>query len=351
MHQLEKNKEYWFVLGAKSVNRETRICEDMRHQKMQCFVPMKYEVKRVRNIKQETLVPAIRGLIFARGTEDALKEYMLKSKDGLFFRRTALMGDPEHWDKLIVADKAMDQFMKFVTENEQNVQFFSPEEITWVEGESVSVTIGSKVYEGEIVRIKGRKKFALQLKGAICATVQLTPELMSTVSGKQSSVSGKQSSVSGKQLKVRERPKSKDVEGDKKLLTESACKLLFELADQRWEKQREYQVTEKEVERVMIRLSSYKGVTAALEGELALAMFLGSKALKVNEEQATERIRTALTNLQDSSMLKLRMRFYLAKLTGDETELKTIQATIKGWNHQKPQRKQQELLNELHHLL
>ena len=166
-----------------------------------------------------------------------------------------------------------------------------------------------------------------------------------------SAVRGKKEEVRSKRTEVRERAKSKDVEGDKKLLTESARKLLFVLENLRWEKQREYQVTAKEVERVMIRLSSYKGVTAALEGELALAMFLGSKALKVNEEQATERMRTAITKLQDTSMLKLRMRFYLAKLTGDETELKTIQATIQGWNHQKLQRKQQELMNEIHHLL
>ena len=109
---------------------------------------------------------------------------------------------------------------------------------------------------------------------------------------------------------------------------------------------RAYQVARNEVERVMRRVAPYKGVTAALEGELALAMFLGAMATGEDTEAATERMRAAIAKLIDSSMLKFRMRFYLAKLTDDQEEMARIMDTIGSWNLRKPQRKQEAFIKE-----
>ena len=141
MQQLDKEKAYWFVLGTTTVNREIKIYDAMKLQHIECFVPLKYQVKRVRNRQQETLVPAIAGLIFAHGTEEELKDYMLSSKDRLFFRHSAYS---HHLDRLIVSDRDMRQFMDFVAEHQQVVNYFSPDEIAWREGELVRVTIGTK---------------------------------------------------------------------------------------------------------------------------------------------------------------------------------------------------------------
>ena len=180
MKPIDPKKAYWFVLGTTTVNREMKIYDAMQLRHIECYVPLKYEVKRVRGRQQETLVPAISGLIFARGTEDELKDYMRTSKDRLFFRNSAYSN---HQDRLIVSDREMRAFMAFVEENQQVVNFFSPEEMTWREGELVRVTIGSKLYEGRIVRIKGKRKkmFALEVKGLAFATIALTPDLMQAV--------------------------------------------------------------------------------------------------------------------------------------------------------------------------
>ncbi|MCR5578284.1 MAG: UpxY family transcription antiterminator [Prevotella sp.] len=344
MQQLDKEKAYWFVLGTTTVNREIKIYDAMKLQHIECFVPLKYQVKRVRNRQQETLVPAIAGLIFAHGTEEKLKDYMLSSKDRLFFRHSAYSN---HQDRLIVSDRDMRQFMDFVAAHQQVVNYFSPEEIAWREGELVRVTIGTKEYEGKIVRIKGKRKkvFALEIKNTTFATIELTPELMQSI---QTEEQGKrQNNRITKKQDDRDDYRSKDVEADKKLLFEKAFRLLFVLSDQQISMIREYQVTQKEMERAMKRLARYKGFTAATEGELALPLFMGAMVTGENTEAATERLKKAMERLKDSSMLKFRMRFYLAKLTDDQEELERITQSIQDWKKQGLQSKQRAFLEEV----
>lgn len=374
MQQLDKEKAYWFVLGTTTVNREIKIYDAMKLQHIECFVPLKYQVKRVRSRQQETLVPAIAGLIFAHGTEEELKDYMLSSKDRLFFRHSAYSN---HQDRLIVSDHDMRQFMDFVAKNQQVVNYFSPEEIAWQEGEMVRVTIGTKEYEGKIVRIKGKRKkvFALEIKNTTFATVELTPELMQSIQTEEQNkrhinrlterqnniltdkrqsnriTDNRQKNRITKKMDDRDDYRSKDVEADKRLLFEKAFRLLFVLSDQQISMIREYQVTQKEMERAMKRLARYKGFTAATEGELALPLFMGAMVTGENTEAATERLIKAMERLKDSSMLKFRMRFYLAKLTGDQGEMERITQIIQSWKKQGLQRKQREFLEEVQGIL
>ena len=361
MQKLDDNRAYWFVLGTKSVNKEIDIRDEMRHRKMECFVPLKYVVKRVRGLQQESLVPAISGLIFAHATADDLKEYLETSKHSLYLRRATFSENQQQKDFLIVEDREMERFINFVRANAQKVNFFRPEELTWVEGDLVRVTIGSTSYEGQIVRIKGKRHFALSLRNSLFSTVQITPDLMQSIE-RYSEDSGKWEGMKGdvkKSAEPRERKqravrysdrderKSKDLEGDKKLLMTTARKLLFNGDDMVREDHREYVVAQKELERVMKRVAPYTGVTAALEGELALAMFLGTAARGEDTTESAERVRKAIAKLVDTSMLKFRMRFYLAKLTDDSEEMQRISETVKSWNHRRLQRKQQEFMDEV----
>jgi hypothetical protein len=273
--------------------------------------------------------------------------------------------------------------MDFVAAHQQVVNYFSPEEIAWREGELVRVTIGTKEYEGKIVRIKGKRKkvFALEIKNTTFATIELTPELMQCIQTEEQSKrqrnritdlkteeQGKRQSNRITDLKTEEQNKrqsnritkklddrddyrSKDVEADKKLLFEKAFRLLFVLSDQQISMIREYQVTQKEMERAMKRLARYKGFTAATEGELALPLFMGAMVTGENTEAATERLKKAMERLKDSSMLKFRMRFYLAKLTDDQEELERITQIIQDWKKQGLQSKQRAFLEEVKGLL
>ena len=356
----EGKKEHWFVLGTRKRNSEVQICDDIRHQdNLDCFLPMVYRIRHVNNRRRESLEPAVRGFIFARGTEATLTDYIITSGYGLYFRKASFSINQKHRDKLIVDDVSMENFIRFIQSNQKSVRFYKPEEITWVEGDMVKVMIGSEFYEGQIVRIKGKTRFSVNIQDSVFATVELTPDLIQTahndgvIQYSQENKNGdsiERTADGRKKRKVRyedrDRRKSNDVEGDKKLLAETAKRVLFDLDESCMGTLREYHIACKEVERAMNRLSTYHGVTAALEGELALAMFLGSMAIGENSEETTERLRNAKEKLSDTSMLKLRIRFYLGKLTGDEKEMSGVMDEIKKWDGRNLQPKQKEFLAE-----
>jgi hypothetical protein len=105
------------------------------------------------------------------------------------------------------------------------------------------------------------------------------------------------------------------------------------------------------MERAMKRLAHYKGFTAATEGELALPMFMAAMVTGENTENATNRLKKAIERLKDTSILKFRMRFYLAKLTDNQEEMNRISETIRGWKAQGLQSKQRAFLEEVEGIL
>lgn len=326
---------------------------------MECFLPMVYRIRHVNNRRRESLEPAVRGLIFVRGIEAILKDYIATSGYGLYFRRASFSGSQKYRDKLIVDDASMENFMSFVQSNQKSVMFYKPEEITWVEGDIVKVMIGSAIYEGQIVRIKGKTRFSVNIRDSVFATIELTPDLIQIshndevikYNPENKNDDSIERTVDGrKKRKVkyedRDRRKSNDVEGDKKLLTATARRVLFDLNEDCIWTLREYHIACREVERTMSRLSTYHGVTAALEGELALAMFLGSMAIGEKCEEYITRLRAAKEKLSDASMLKLRIRFYLAKLTNDEEEMSSVKNEIDKWDRKNLKPKEKEFLAE-----
>lgn len=355
MQHKDKN-EHWFVLGTRKRKVETAVCDDIRNEDgLDCFLPMVYRIKQVKNQRHETLEPAIGGLVFARGTEERMADYIGKSRYGLFFRTASFSENRENRDKLIVDDVSMDNFIRFIRTNQKSVRFYKPDEITWVEGDMVKVMIGSAIYEGQIVRIKGRTRFLVSIRDSVFATIELTPDLLQSSLDddviRYNADAGIGRTADGRKKRkvryeVREKRKSNDVEGDKKLLTATARRVLFDLDGDCMATLREYQVACREVERAMGRLSSYHGVTAALEGELALAMFLGSKAIGADSDEATKRLRTAQEKLSESSMLKLRISFYLARLTDDAEGMDAVMDVVNKWDGRNLQPKQREFLNE-----
>ena len=86
-----------------------------------------------------------------------------------------------------------------------------------------------------------------------------------------------------------------------------------------------------ELRRAHERLESFKGYTSSQEGELALAMFLAAVKLDMDVEGAKGRLLRAIDRLQSTSLLRFRMRMYLAKLTNDEQLTAEITRSIDQW--------------------
>ena len=292
MAEIQEETEKWYVLGCLSVHREEKVRDALRKAGFRSHVPMKYEVKHVRRQEQRTMVPAISGLIFARGTEDALKEYIHhKSKDSIYMRKSTFSNKQEY---LTVPDYAMEQFIEFTQIRQENITYFKPEELKLKEGEKIRIKGGIyDGYEGIILRFKGKrhKHLVVQIPGVIIAAIEIEPELIEPLNNI-------------KEQEIRERP-SKDVDGDKKFLLELAEWLLENQNDKDVPKV-EYNLKLVELKRTRARLLKFKGFTPTTEAELALPMYLAAVILDEDVETYRQRLEKATDKLKNTSKLKIK---------------------------------------------
>ena len=157
--------------------------------------------------------------------------------------------------------------------------------------------------EGVIMRIKGKrnKHLVVQIPGMLVAAVELSPEMIELPRQRRG--------ISPS----RERP-SKNVDKDKKLLLETATRLLFEIPD-KYQHENEYYLLLSELKRTRERLITFKGFTPTTEAELALPMYLAAVKLNDSIPEAESRLRTAIEKLKDTSKLKATCLAYLEKFS------------------------------------
>ena len=305
----ENNEEkIWFSLGCTSLQKELKVRDDARQYGLEAFVPLTYEVKSYRGQKHRTLVPAISRLLFVKGTLDEVKDYIQHAHYVVFIRKSTFSNKEDY---LTVPNKAMEDFIAVTENHEEHVMYFRPEEISLQAGDKIRIKGG--LYDGRegiIMRIKGKRNrhLVVQIPGILIAAVELSPEMVELPSEK----------VKVKSEKLRERP-SRDVDKDKKLLLETAQRLLFEIPD-KYRQENEYYLLLSEMKRCRERLKTFKGYTPATEAELALPMYLAAVKLNDGIPEAEERLRNATEKLKDSSKLKATCLEYLEKTKDLKTQ-------------------------------
>lgn len=278
-------EKIWFSLGCTSPQKELKVRDDARQYGLEAFVPLTYLVKTRRGQKQRTLVPALSRLLFVKGTLEEVKDYILHAHFIVYIRKSTFSNKEEY---LTVPTKAMENFIAVTENHEQHVTYFRPDEISLQKGDHIRISGG--VYDGRegiIMRIKGKRNrhLVVQIPGTLIAAVELTPEMIET-----------------SPTDLRERP-SKDIDKDKKLLLETAQRLLFEIPDKH-QQENEYYLLLSELKRCRERLKTFKGYTPATEAELALPMYLAAVKLEDNVPQAEERLLNAIARLKETSKLK-----------------------------------------------
>ena len=310
------NEEKWYVLGSLKRNQELKIRDELRRDNLECFVPLRYEVKTVKGHRERTMVPALSGLMFIKGTLEDLKEALKFRKHGLFLRKSTFTNKEEY---LTISDHDMQNFIAVTEKAGEKITYYSPDEIQLRPGDKIRVSGG--LYDGRegiIMRVKGkrRKQLVVSIPGILIASVELEPELVEVLSEKseQKKLSPmNQKSASGK---------SKDVDEDQRLLMKLAKRLLFEIPDA-YQHEKEYYLMLSELKRTAERLSPIKAYISSHEAELALPLYLAAVKLQQNVESAEQRLRAAIDKLQSTSLLKLRCQMYLAHFT-DDADLQTL---------------------------
>ena len=286
-------------MGCTSSMKELKVRDDIRNYGLEAFVPLKYEIKTIKHQKHRALVPAIPGLMFAKGTLEELKEYIKDHSHYPVYLRKSTFSNKE--DYLTVRTKEMEEFIAVTEDNEAHITYFRPEEINLQAGDRIRVKGG--LYDGKegiVMRIKGKrnKHLVVQIPGMLVAAIEMAPEL-----------------VEPQQDAVTEKP-SRDVEGDKKLLFDYAHRVLFEI-NGRYKEDAEYYLLMSEIKRAKARLATFKGFTPATEAELALPMFMAAAILGEDIEPSKERLNKAITRLKNSSKLKEKCINILNKILTD----------------------------------
>ena len=306
---IEDNEIRWFAIGCVSSKKELKVRDDIRNYGLEAFVPLKYNIKTIRQQKHRALVPAIPGLMFAKGSLEQLKEYIEDHAHFPVYLRKSTFSNKE--DYLTVRTKDMEEFIAVTEDHEAHITYFRPEEINLQAGDRIRVKGG--IYDGKegiVMRIKGKrnKHLVVQIPGMLVAAVEMKPELVELSDGRRSLHYGRDDK-GGKGRHDKEgmddKPEkpSKDVEGDKKLLFEYAYRVLFEITG-RYKEDTEYYLLMSEIKRAKARLSTIKGFTPATEAELALPMFMASVVLQEGVEKSRERLEKAISRLKDTSKLK-----------------------------------------------
>ena len=297
-------EKIWFSMGCTSPQKELRVRDDARQYGLEAFVPLTYEVKTHRGQKHRVLVPALSRLLFIKGTLDEVKDYIAHAHYVVYIQKSTFSNKEEY---LTVSTRAMENFIATTENNEEHVTYFRPEEISLQEGDKIRIKGG--LYdgrEGVIMHIKGKrnKHLVVQIPGILIAAIEMQPEMVELPSEK----------LKVKSEKLRERP-SKDVEKDKKLLMETAQRLLFEIPD-KYQQENEYYLLLSELRRCRERLKTFRGYTSATEAQLALPLYLAAVILNDNAAQAEARLQAAIAALKPTSKLKKLCQEYIEKVKG-----------------------------------
>ena len=357
MSSVKDTEVLWYALGSTSPRHELKIRDDARRYGLDAFVPLKYEVKKVRGREQRLLVPAVTQIVLVKGTLDAVNDYIEHAHLAVFIKRSTYSN---HKDYLTVSLHAMENFMAVTEMTERRVTYFRPEEISLREGDQIRIRGGFyDGREGVIMRIKGKrnKHLVAQIPGILIAAVELSPEMIELMQGTDPEpVDGAQGRLQArprkalvaktrKEVRKPVESKSKDLDKDRKLLFELTHRLLFEFSD-KYHNENEYYLLRSEVERTQGRIASFRGYTAATEAELALPLYMASVILEDGQDEAEARLRKAVAALKDNSLLKVRCQMYLAILAKDSALKEALESLLGSWRQAPLSAKQRDILEE-----
>lgn len=325
-----------------SRGKELKIRDELRREGLECFVPLRYEIQTIQHHRQRTMVPALAGLMFLKGSLPELQEKIRFHRDRLFLRKSTFTNREDY---LTVPDPVMQNFIAVTAQAGEKITYYEPSEIQLRPGDMIRINGG--LYdgrEGVIMRVKGkrRKQFVVSIPGILIASVELEPELIELPSHPLSPSHPLTSSPSY--------PLTKDFDKTKRHLFDLAHRLLFEIPTA-FQHEKEYYLLISELKRTASALQSYKGYLPSQETELVLPLYMAAVKLQQDVPAAESRLRLALSKLQSTSLLKLRAELYLAVLSHDDEALAKITQTLSSWKSQKLSPKQQSLLEEYNLLM
>ena len=145
----------WFAMSA-TFGRELKARDFLEKNKVQCFVPMKYQmVNDKKQGKVRKLVPAINNLIFVYTTKERIQEL----KGSVEYLQYLTMPINGRNVPIIVPEYQMQPFIAVCETHDEKLVYLAPEEIKLDKGTPVRI-VGSAFdgIEGTFVKVNKRRK-------------------------------------------------------------------------------------------------------------------------------------------------------------------------------------------------
>lgn len=163
-----ENKHNWYVFRVFG-NRALSCEQKLKAIGFETYVPVLTRWKEGENGKPEAkIVPAISNLIFINTTEEKILELEQDKSLSVYAFRT-LESDPSKRKLTVIPRQEMDSFIFISSSGEKGLEYFPADQLAYKSGTKVRVTAGLlKGSVGEIKRIKGNRRFVVEIQG-ICA--------------------------------------------------------------------------------------------------------------------------------------------------------------------------------------
>lgn len=270
----------WYVLRA-VFRSELKVRDALRRAGFHCYVPMCFRVETIQGHKLRRLVPAITELVFVHATLEAISDFKLHSKDTVYWL-TKPTGNKH--EKIVVSDKAMDDFIRITQQSEQAVTYFRPEEIRLDKGDRIRIHGGAfDGVEGVLMKVKGKREKLLlvSIPDLAVAAVSIKPDVVEVV--------------------AQQPEPSHDVLGDSRELIRLSTTMLTSSPDHETARH-EWDLLYREIQRLYQSLLSRKGYIPATEAQLSLSLLLAERALDSVTDTTLQRCRAAASRLRPSKL-------------------------------------------------
>lgn len=167
----------WFVMNA---YKSEKKAEDMLNGEngLEYFIPKRYVARKYQGKMKRVLVPVIPNLVFVHAQYHVLENFKQKCP---FLRYATCRIDGVN-KILKVPDVQMENFIKAAIHYEEDLTYYSPDEIQLEKGTRVRVIGGTfNGVEGTLLKVKGKrsKRVVISIKNVVALSVaEIEPELI-----------------------------------------------------------------------------------------------------------------------------------------------------------------------------
>ena len=178
-HQTTDNSNdiHWFPMRV-TYGRQMIIKEYLEKDKIEHFLPMKYDIVEHNGERLRKLIPAVSNLIFIHSSQEELtrmKMYNRNYEPLRYMVRTSVVDSKT--EIITIPASSMENFMKVTKDPNEDVEYLvSGDYVTNALGKKITVIKGPFAgVKGVIKRIKRNKRVVVQLEGIISAAISFVP--------------------------------------------------------------------------------------------------------------------------------------------------------------------------------